>query len=72
MRRKAEMEHEREMLALQVHADANKLELSNAGNASSVDVNTSCSMLPRGRASECGIDAYLESFERFACSQDWR
>ena len=79
MRRKAEMEHEREMLALQVQADANKLEISNAGNASSVDLNTSCSkskikrgtMLPRFRESECGIDAYLERFERFACSQDW-
>ena len=78
MRRKAEMEHEREMLALQVQADANKLEISNAGNASSVDLNTSCSksqmrgpMLPRFRESECVIDAYLERFERFACSQDW-
>ena len=78
MRSRAEMEHEREMLALQVQADANKLEISNAGNASSVDLNTSCSkfqmrgpMLPRFRESECGIDAYLESFERFACSQDW-
>ena len=62
----------REMLALQVQADANKLETSNAGNASSVDLNTSCSksqmrgpMLPRFRESECGIDAYLERFERF-------
>ena len=52
----------------QVHADANKLEIS---NASSVDLNTSCSkyqmrgpMLPRFRESECGIDAYLERFER--------
>ena len=74
MRRKAEMEHAREMLALQVQADANKLEISNAGNALSVDRNTSCSkyqMLPRFRESECGIDAYLERFERFACSQDW-
>ena len=25
----------------------------------------------RFRESECGIDAYLERFERFACSQDW-
>ena len=65
------------MLALQVQADANKLEISNAGNALSVDLNTSCSkyqmrgpMLPRFRESECGIDAYLERFERFACSQD--
>ena len=78
MRREAEMEHEREMLALQVQADSNKLEISNAGNASPVDLNTSCSksqmrgpMLPRFRESECGIDAYLERFERFACSQDW-
>ena len=28
-------------------------------------------MLPRFRESECGIDAYVERFERFACSQDW-
>ena len=78
LRRKAEMEHEREMLILQVQADTNKLEFSNAGNASSVDLNRSCSksqmrgpMLPRFKESECGIDAYLERFERFACSQDW-
>ena len=78
IRRKAELEFEREMRALQFQADANKLEISNAGNASSVDLNTSCSksqmrgpMLPRFRESEYGIDAYLERFERFACSQDW-
>ena len=75
---KAREEHEREMLTLQVQADAIKLEFSNAGNASSVDLNRSCSksqtrgpMLPRFKESECGIDAYLERFERFACSQDW-
>ena len=75
---KAREEHEREMLTLQVQADAIKLEFSNAGNASSVDLNRSCSksqtrgpMLPRFKESECGIDAYLERFERFACSQNW-